>query len=181
MSTLRLTGQWITVVWYMPSFVWKVFALHYHMKKEKVGQVSWKKELASSNGVQLSFRFPHNRGFAFRVAKSIQLSGTKFFKQIFFHHNWEFEFWVLHYKNIFVVHLYKIAVVLIITYDRNNFWKKEKKNCSLISLFKMCKILILSSILLQKFINWSDNDYNLCNINIIMNKGVVIGTYCVYN
>lgn len=61
------------------------------------------------------------------------------------------------------------------------FEKKEKKNCSLISLFKMCKILILSSILLQKFINWSDNDYNLCNINIIMNKGVVIGTYCVYN
>ena len=77
------------------------------MKKEKVGQVSSKKKLASSNGVQFSFRFPHTGGFAFRVAKSIQLSGTKFFKQIFFitTENLSFEwciikinFWYIHIK-----------------------------------------------------------------------------------
>ena len=99
LSTLRLTGKWITVVWYIPSFLWKVFVLHYHMKKEKVGQVSFKKEFASSNGVQFSFRF--------RVAKSIQLSGTKIFKQIFFitTENLSFEwciikinFWYIHIK-----------------------------------------------------------------------------------
>ena len=106
LSTLRLTGKWITVVWYIPSFLWKVFVLHYHMKKEKVGQVSSKKKLASSNGVQFSFRFPHNGGFAFRVAKSIQLSGTKFFKQIFFitTENLSFE-WCIIKTNLWYFHI----------------------------------------------------------------------------